>query len=208
MAVKKREWPAAAIEMVDTAKLKPYAQNAKAHPPEQIAQLGKSYDEFGWTSPILVDEKGEIIAGHGRVMMAAAKGLPQVPTMTARGWTAAQKRAYRLFDNRSAELSQWDKGILRAELVSLNTPKSQALQFTGFTKLDIDAIISPPAPAAGKGSRTPGTVIQTTIIFDSPEQQQTWFNFVRRLKAQYQQQVTFAAKLDEFLKEQLGDAKG
>lgn len=48
--------------------LSPYAHNARTHSPEQVAQLVESIKQFGWTNPVLIDEKGEIIAGHGRVM--------------------------------------------------------------------------------------------------------------------------------------------
>lgn len=47
--------------------LSPYAHNARTHSPEQVAQLVESIKQFGWTNPVMIDEKGEIIAGHGRV---------------------------------------------------------------------------------------------------------------------------------------------
>lgn len=206
---KTKQWPAASIEMVDTATLKPYAQNAKAHSAEQIAQLSKSFDEYGWTNPVLVDEKGEIIAGHGRVMMAVAKGLPQVPVMYARGWTVAQKKAYRLFDNRSAELSSWDQGLLKAELVSLDTPKG-GLSLTGFSKIDLDAMLKPVPMDAPTSSRTPSAIIQFNIVFDNSEQQDAWFAFVRRMKAEYAgtPNKTLGSMIHAYLKEQLGDGQG
>lgn len=199
----KKPWPAASIEMVKTGDLKPYAQNAKEHTPEQIEQLGKSYDEFGWTNPVLVDEKGEIIAGHGRVMMALSKGLPEVPVMRAKGWTQAQKRAYRIFDNRSAELSLWNQPMLQAELRELTKLPAAQLKPLGYSSLQVAQILDP--PPASTGSRTPNPVIQTNIVFDTAEQQQTWFSFIRKLKAQYPDQTTVAGKLNEFLKEQLGN---
>lgn len=58
-------------------KLSPYAHNARTHSPEQVAQLVESIKQFGWTNPVLIDEKGEIIAGHGRVM--AAEVLKWIP---------------------------------------------------------------------------------------------------------------------------------
>ena len=200
------------VEHGQTRKLgemKPHPRNSRTHSDQQIDQIAAAMEQWDWTTPMLIDDKGTILAGHGRQLAGIKKwgAGREVPVSIAHGWTDAKKRAYIIADNRLTEIGQWNTDLLKAELTELRGSTFD-LKPMGFTKLDADAIISPPAPAAGKGSRTPGTVIQTTIIFDTPEQQQTWFNFVRRLKAQYQQQVTFAAKLDEFLKEQLGDAKG
>ena len=88
------QWPADAIERRPLATLVPYARNARTHSDEQIAQLAASITEWGWTMPILVDEGGMIIAGHGRVLAAAKLGIGEVPIMVARGWSDEQKRAY------------------------------------------------------------------------------------------------------------------
>jgi ParB-like nuclease domain len=77
-------------------KLIPYARNARTHSAEQIAQIAASIREFGFTVPVLVDEAGTLIAGHGRVLGAQQLGITDVPTMVARGWTHAQIQAYRL----------------------------------------------------------------------------------------------------------------
>jgi ParB-like chromosome segregation protein Spo0J len=57
---------------------------------------------MGWTVPVLVDEQGTLIAGHGRVLAAQQLGITGVPTMVARGWTQAQIQAYRVTDNQLA----------------------------------------------------------------------------------------------------------
>ena len=61
---------------------------------EQVAQIAASIREWGWTVPVLVDEDGTLIAGHGRVLAAQRLGVTDVPTMVARGWSDARKRAY------------------------------------------------------------------------------------------------------------------
>ncbi|EOT1146184.1 ParB/Srx family N-terminal domain-containing protein [Escherichia coli] len=81
-------------------KLSPYAHNARTHSPEQVAQLVESIKQFGWTNPVLIDEKGEIIAGHGRVMAAEVLKMDSVPVIVLSGLTDDQKKAYRLADNR------------------------------------------------------------------------------------------------------------
>ncbi|EQA1173100.1 hypothetical protein AT483_15790 [Escherichia coli] len=78
--------------------LSPYAHNARTHSPEQVAQLVESIKQFGWTNPVLIDEKGEIIAGHGRVMAAEMLKMDSVPVIVLSGLTDEQKKAYRLAD--------------------------------------------------------------------------------------------------------------
>jgi ParB-like chromosome segregation protein Spo0J len=101
-------WPAASVEMRDIADLVPYSHNSRTHSPEQIEQIAASMREWGWTNPVLVDEDGMIIAGHGRIEAGRVLGLSQVPVMVARGWSEAQKRAYVIADNQLALNAGWD----------------------------------------------------------------------------------------------------
>ena len=84
--------------------LSPYAHNARTHSPEQVAQLVESIKQFGWTNPVLIDEKGEIIAGHGRVMAAEMLKMDSVPVIVLSGLTDEQKKAYRLKDAEAEKL--------------------------------------------------------------------------------------------------------
>jgi len=108
MHAREAEWPADQVERWPLTKLIPYARNARAHSEEQIAQIAASIREWGWTVPVLVDEQGTLIAGHGRVLAAQQLGITDVPTMVARGWTHAQIQAYRLTDNQLALNAGWD----------------------------------------------------------------------------------------------------
>ena len=83
-----------------TDELIPYARNSRTHSDDQVAQIAASIKEWGWTTPILVDETGGIIAGHGRLLAARKLKMEQVPTIEAAGWTDAQKRAYVIADNK------------------------------------------------------------------------------------------------------------
>lgn len=74
-------WLADKIEQWPTAKLLPYARNARTHSEEQVAQIAASIAEFGWTNPVLVDEAGGVIAGHGRIAAAQQLGMERVPTI-------------------------------------------------------------------------------------------------------------------------------
>jgi len=114
-----KKWPSDKVEKVHIDKLIPYARNARTHSDEQVAQIAASINEWGWTTPVLVDEAGEIIAGHGRVMAARKLGIEQIPTMTANGWTDAQKKAYVLADNQLPQNSGWDMDLLKVEIQDL-----------------------------------------------------------------------------------------
>ena len=112
-------WPADRVERRAVSELIPYARNARTHSPEQIAQIAASVREWGWTVPVLIDEEGGIIAGHGRVLAAHQLGLTMVPTMVATGWSEAQKRAYVLADNQLATKAGWDQDLLALEVSDL-----------------------------------------------------------------------------------------
>ena len=77
-----------------TSDLVPYARNARTHSAKQIAEIAASITEFGFTSPVLIDEAGGIIAGHGRVLAAKKLGMTEVPTITLHGLSESQRRAY------------------------------------------------------------------------------------------------------------------
>lgn len=127
-----QQWPADKVERWPIDRPKPYARNARAHSPAQITHLAKLITEYGWTIPILCDEKDGVLAGHGRLLAGRELGLAQVPVIVARGWSAAQKKAYRLADNQSALLSAWDAEILRTEIGDLRE-QGISLELAGFT---------------------------------------------------------------------------
>ena len=130
------DWPADKVERRAVADLIPYARNSRTHSDAQVDQIAASIREWGWTVPVLCDEEGGIIAGHGRVLAAKKLGLADVPVMTAAGWSEAQKRAYVIADNKLTENGGWDNDILRVELAEL-----QGLDFDlSLTGFDDDAL--------------------------------------------------------------------
>jgi DNA modification methylase len=120
MQKEKTKWPAEKIERRKVADLIPYARNARTHSEQQVAQIAASIKEWGWTTPLLVDEDNGIIAGHGRVMAAQKLGIDEIPVMIAKGWSDAQKRAYILADNQLALNAGWDSELLKLELLELD----------------------------------------------------------------------------------------
>ena len=107
------------VEQVEIEKIIPYVNNAKIHTDEQIGLIAGSIKEFGFLNPIILSEDNEIIAGHGRFMAAKKLGLKTVPVIRAEDLTPAQIKAYRLADNKLAEMAEWDFTLLNTELEGL-----------------------------------------------------------------------------------------
>jgi hypothetical protein len=137
----KTAWPADHVERRSVESLIPYARNARTHSDEQVAQIAASIKEWGWTTPVLVDEDGQIIAGHGRVMAARKLGIEEVPVMIARGWSEAQRRAYVLADNQLAANAGWDMDLLKVELGDLRL-EGFDLDLIGFDGAMLDNILA------------------------------------------------------------------
>lgn len=97
----------------------PYVNNSRTHSDEQVAQIASSIKEFGFTNPVLIDEQGGLIAGHGRVMAAKKLNLTEVPSIVLSGLTEAQKKAYIIADNQLPLNAGWDLDTLKLELETL-----------------------------------------------------------------------------------------
>lgn len=134
-------WPASKVELRKVFDLIPYARNSRTHSDEQVSQIAASIREWGWTVPVLVDEQGSLIAGHGRIMAAKKLGIGEVPTMVAVGWSDAQKRAYVLADNKLALNAGWDMDLLKVELVDLQGLNFD-LDLTGFTGDELSDLLA------------------------------------------------------------------
>ena len=130
------------IETRKVAELIPYVNNSRTHSDEQVAQIAASIKEFGWTNPILIDEKDSIIAGHGRLMAARKLGHETVPAIRLEKLTEAQKKAYVIADNRLALNAGWDMELLKIELQNLQELDFD-LDLLGFDAKELDAILEP-----------------------------------------------------------------
>ena len=97
----------------------PYINNSRTHSDVQVNQIASSIKEFGFTNPILIDEDGGIIAGHGRLSAAIKLSFVEVPCIILRGLTAAQKKAYIIADNQLPLNAGWDLDMLKLELETL-----------------------------------------------------------------------------------------
>jgi DNA modification methylase len=135
-------WPADQVERWPLDRLLPFARNARTHSPTQVDQIAASMREWGWTNPILADESGSILAGHGRLAAAQKLGFADVPVMVARGWSEAKKRAYVIADNQLALNAGWDEEMLAAELTDLRDLAFD-LDLIGFDEKELSRLLSP-----------------------------------------------------------------
>jgi DNA modification methylase len=121
----------------------PDPRNARTHPKRQIEQIIASIRAFGFTNPILTDEGGRLIAGHGRLRAAKEMGLVEVPVIELAGLSEQEKRALRLADNKIALNAGWDIEILKLELADLSLPEIDIdLGLTGFSPGEIDVVLA------------------------------------------------------------------
>ena len=129
------------IEQIETEKLIPYARNSRTHSDEQISQIMASIKEFGFTNPVLVDEDGQIIAGHGRTLAAQRLQMKTVPVIRLDYLTPAQKKAYVIADNKLALNAGWNDEMLKIELSELKEEDFN-LALTGFSDDELNAMLA------------------------------------------------------------------
>lgn len=141
------------------SKLVPYARNARTHSPEQVAEIAASIADFGWTNPVLVDAKGEIIAGHGRVMAAHRLKMDVVPVIVLAHLDEVQKRRLRLADNRIALNAAWDDELIALELAQIAEAGGDTTGL-GFAEDELVSILREPR----NGSTEPDDVPQVLEV--------------------------------------------
>ena len=106
------------IEMRRISDLKPYKNNPRKND-KAVDAVAASIKAFGFKQPVVIDDNGEIIAGHTRLKAAKKLGIKTVPCIVADDLTPEQIKAYRLADNKTAELAEWDMELLPLELDDL-----------------------------------------------------------------------------------------
>ena len=128
------------IEDIPISEIIPYENNPRIHNKKQIALLEQSITEFSFTNPVLIDENGELLAGHGRLLAAKKLGLKSVPSIRITHLSAEQKRAYRIADNQLTIRGEWDSDLLGIEFKELSDLEFD-LSVTGFEPSEIDLTI-------------------------------------------------------------------
>src|SRR3990167_9986176 len=113
------------------SELKEYRENARLHPQKQIDLLAKNIKKFGFTTPVLIDEKNNVIAGHGRLYALKKLNKDIVPCVRIEGLNEKEIKTLRLADNQIASMADWNMGLVIEELKELN---EEMLNLTGFDK--------------------------------------------------------------------------
>lgn len=148
------------LKVVPLSNLTPAKGNARTHSKRQVEQITQSIRQFGMISPIIIDAKSEIIAGHARVLAAKQAGLDRVPVLRVEHLTPAEVRAYRLADNKLAENAGWDRKLLSVELQDLKLALPEiglSVALTGFGTAEVDQIFTDllPVTLAAPAPRLP-----------------------------------------------------
>ena len=139
------------VEVIPVDRLTAYKGNARTHSKKQIEQLATSITKFGFNNPVLINNDGQIVAGHGRVEAAKLLGLAAVPTLRLSHLSPAEQRAYILADNKLAEKAGWDRELLTIELQGLIDLDFE-VELTGFEIPEIDIILEDIDAAKAEGN--------------------------------------------------------
>lgn len=106
------------VQSIKISEVKPYDKNPRKND-DGVEAVANSIKEFGWQQPIVVDKDNVIIVGHTRYKAAKKLGMKEVPVVVASNLSDEQVRAYRLADNKTGELTDWDMGLLDDELADI-----------------------------------------------------------------------------------------
>ena len=128
------------VELRNINKIKPYEKNPRIND-GAVEAVANSIREFGWHSPIVVDKDGIIICGHTRLKAAQHLGLEQVPVHVATDLSPEKVKAYRIADNKTGEIAEWDFDLLPIELSELQDMDFD-LSLLGFDTSEFDQILN------------------------------------------------------------------
>jgi len=114
-------------------------RNPRQHSQRQVNQIADSIREFGFIMPIVIDDTGQVVIGHGRVLAAKKLGMPRIPVVEIRHLSKGQLKALRIADNRLAQHAHWDERLLGESFLELKELDIEFdLSITGFSLPEID----------------------------------------------------------------------
>ncbi|MEY9042528.1 ParB/Srx family N-terminal domain-containing protein [Escherichia coli] len=151
------------IEYLPVGKLLRYAKNSRTHSDEQVEQLVNSIREFDFTNPVLIDEKNELIAGHGRLAAAEILEMDKVPAIRLSNLSEKQKKAYRIADNKLALNAGWDMQLLAEEVKELMDDDFD-IDLLGFNDAELDEMLSDEQPQEEDDNSSPVVQIKYLAI--------------------------------------------
>jgi ParB-like chromosome segregation protein Spo0J len=130
------------VEMLALGAIVPYGKNPRRNK-KAVDAVAASIKQFGWRQPIVVDAEKVIIVGHTRYLAAQKLGIEKVPVVVAKDLRPEQVKAYRIADNKTNELAEWDVGLLSEELKELSDAGWNNFSDLAFSNMEIDALLSP-----------------------------------------------------------------
>lgn len=134
-------------------------QNPRLHSKKQVRQIARSIESFGFNVPVLIDGRGQLIAGHGRVLAARLLGMTQIPAIKLEHLTEPQLRVFMIADNRLTENSVWDERLLGEQFKALSMVELDcSIDVTGFEIAQIDTMIEGLTPTS-LGKNDPADVL-------------------------------------------------
>ena len=145
------------VKQTNPNTLTPYAGNAKKHSADQIDKIVASIKRFGFTAPVLIDEAGMILAGHGRSVAAVQMGLKKIPCIVIDGLSETEKTAYVIADNKLADYGvEWDEEMLAAEIAKLESEDFD-LSSLGLSDAELDYfdVAEGEMPSLAEGDKSP-----------------------------------------------------
>lgn len=184
------------IKYVKLTQITPCKANPRVNNDEAVEKVANSISNFGFKQPIIVDKNMEIIAGHTRYKAAIGLQLEEVPIIIAEDLTEEQVKALRIADNKTAEFSEWDNGLLKDALKELEEVGFD-LDSTGFDFTEIDKLLNADAIYVDEEPKEEetGYIIQYNIIFNDEEEQKEWHEYLKRLKDKYPDLETISERI-------------
>ena len=193
------------IKMMNVEDLIPYINNPRRNE-NAIDKVASSIKEFGFKVPIVVDKDKVVVTGHTRLLASKKLGLEQVPCVVADDLSKAQIKAFRLADNKVSEFSTWDMELLKVELEELEELNFEVsdlgFEFMSMDQLDIptfDDFDDEDEEEEEEEETSSEGIIQYNIIFNNKEEQETWHEFIKFLRENYEGE-TISERLTEYIR--------
>lgn len=180
------------IEKIKIDDIKTYKNNAKLHPAEQIEQIKKSIQEFGFNDPIAIDEKNTIIEGHGRYIACKELGYKEIPCIRLTGLDEESKKAYMLVHNKLTMNSDFDIEVLSDELESILNVDMESYGFSFDIDLGID---EEPGESEDDFDYANNDIVTYEIVFNNKQEREQWYKYLDKLKEKYPNLDTISERI-------------
>lgn len=188
------------IQQMPVDVIRPYHRNPRKNE-GAIEKIQQSIQRFGFVQPLVIDRDNVIIIGHTRFEAAKRLGMPEVACVVAESLTADEARALRIADNKAHEFAAWDEEALRVELLELQSAGFE-MDDTLLDDVEIAELLDPALAAddtQGDGEGETGYVIQYNIIFNDEQEQDSWHDFLMKLKLAYPHYETISERLIAYI---------